>query len=488
MKSGIRIFFMIALLCVPSAYAQDANAPPAPPKKIEAPKVFNAFTATLENGMEVVVIPNHRAPVVTHMVWYKAGAADELPGKSGAAHFLEHLMFKGSESLAPGEFSKKIRALGGNDNAFTSHDYTAYFQSIAAEHLEAVMRMEAGRMRTINAPVSEVDSERKVILEERRQRTDNNPGARFAEQVNAVLFINHPYAKPVIGWAHEMEGLTWEDTKSFHDKWYHPNNAILVVSGDVTGPQVLDLAKKIYGPIPRGEVPVRIRPGVPRLDGATQVRFKDKTVREPMVQMSFRVPGARRVPAESRALQVLAEILGGGPSARLYQSLVVDQKIATDAGVSYNPQSWDDTDFTLYAVPAPDKKPDDIRKALRAELLKIAGSGVTAAELSDAIASMQNEAIYARDSLTGPAMIMGYSLASGMTIDDVEHWPSRIAAVKIPDIMGVTLAYLDPDNDRVQPVVGFLMPAGSGKTKDTPSSKAAAATSSPQPSQAGGVQ
>lgn len=209
------------------------------------PKLFNAETFTLENGLEIVVIPNHRAPVITHMVWYKVGAADEQQGKSGIAHFLEHLMFKGSGDLAPGEFSKIIRAKGGEDNAFTGHDYTAYYQSIAAEHLEMVMTMEAGRMRGLNPPLDHVESERKVILEERRQRTDDNPSARLAEQMNSLLYINHPYGKPVIGWLSEMADLSWDDAKAFYDRWYAPNNAILIVTGDVTGQQVYDLAKKI---------------------------------------------------------------------------------------------------------------------------------------------------------------------------------------------------------------------------------------------------
>ncbi|MEM7679568.1 MAG: pitrilysin family protein, partial [Pseudomonadota bacterium] len=194
-------------------------------------KVFNAEYFKLENGMDVVVIPNHRTPVITHMVWYKVGSADEKPGHSGLAHFLEHLMFKGSLGFGPGEFSRAVKALGGNDNAFTSRDFTAYFQSVASQHLELVMRMEAGRMRKLNTPIEEVNAERKVVQEERRQRTDNNPQGRFREALNNALYVNHPYNRPVIGWGHEIAELSWQSAKAFYDQYYGPNNATLVVSG-----------------------------------------------------------------------------------------------------------------------------------------------------------------------------------------------------------------------------------------------------------------
>jgi zinc protease len=206
-------------------------------------KVFNAEHFTLQNGMQVVVIPNHRVPVITHMVWYRVGAADDPVGKSGIAHFLEHLMFKGTDTLAPGEFSKIIRGLGGNDNAFTSQDYTAYFQSISVDHLEKVMTMEASRMRGMNVPAAEVESERQVIIEERRERIENDPRAWLGEQMRYALYPNHPYGTPNIGWQSEMASLTWDDAKGVYDTWYAPNNAILVIAGDVTMEQVKPLAE-----------------------------------------------------------------------------------------------------------------------------------------------------------------------------------------------------------------------------------------------------
>lgn len=454
----IRIVVLAILALSPlHAYAQaEAQAPAATP----AEKVFNAETFKLDNGLQIVVIPNHRTPVVTHMVWYKVGAADDPRGKSGIAHFMEHLMFKGSEGLAPGEFSKIIRALGGNDNAFTGQDYTAYFQSIAAEHLEKVMTMEAGRMRGMNPPPAEVESERKVILEERNQRTDNDPRAKFAEQMDAMLFVNHPYGTPVIGWYHEMETLTWDDAKAFYDKWYGPNNAILVVSGDVTGNEVYELAKKIYGPLAAVEtIPERKRTLSPPLPALTKVVQYNPAIREPVIQRDYRVPSYHQNAGDSLALQVVEEIMGGGPTSRLYKSLVVEQKLATEADIGYQSSAWDDSTLSVYATPAPGKHPEDIEQALESELRKLVKDGVTEEELKDAKTRMQAAAIYARDSLTGPAMTFGYSLATGSSVDDVEYWPKKIEGVTAEQILDVAKRFLDPDKvyDHA-PVTGYLLP------------------------------
>jgi zinc protease len=426
----------------------------------KAEKVFNAETFTLDNGLQIVVIPNHRAPVITHMVWYKVGAADEVAYKSGAAHFLEHLMFKGSKGFGPGEFSRKIRSLGGQDNAFTSHDYTAYYQSVPAEYLELVMTMEAGRMRDLAPPADQVTSENLVILEERRQRTDNNPGARLAEQMNALLYINHPYSKPVIGWAHEMAGLTWGDMKPFYDKWYAPNNAILIVSGDVTGAQVHELAKKIYGPLTKNEnLPPRIRTVSPPLKGVPEVVLKDPLISEPTVQTAYRTPSLRQNKRESLALQVLDEIMGGGSTSRLYKSFVVNQKIATSAGFSYSSTNWDDSETWVYATPAPGQDLKKIKEALDAELRLVVQKGITPDELNDALQRLQTDAIYARDSLTGPAMAFGAVLSSGGSIEDVEYWPHDISTVTAQDVHDVAKKYLDPDATYDHaPVTGYMVP------------------------------
>lgn len=453
----MRFFFaLIVIIFSGSAFAQD--------------KVFNATSYRLDNGMQVVVIPNHRAPVVTHMVWYKVGAADEPLGKSGIAHFLEHLMFKGStyidrdgkiKGLEPGEFSETVKRLGGRDNAFTSQDYTAYFQSVAVEHLETVMRMEAGRMRGMNPPPEEVLSERKVILEERSQRTDNNPQAKFMEQLNAALYVNHPYGTPVIGWAHEMADLSWDDVRSMYDRYYAPDNAILLVTGDVQPSLVKALADEIYGWLKPSGVgnQDRVRVISPPLPGRLVVDMQHPAVQQPVTQLLMRAPSARQNIKDSVALEVLADIMGGGNSARLYRSMVIEQKLATHASMGYQGGSYDDGEIWLYAIPAKGVKPDIVVEALKNEIKKLLKYGVSEDELAASIMRLQNQSIFARDSLSGPAMIVGRNLASGVSLNDVETWPAQIGAVTLQDLQRVARVYLDIDARRAKPAVtGYLMP------------------------------
>jgi len=453
------VFLSLATAAMAAAPVQKLESKAAPIPEAQKKKTFNAETFTLDNGLQIVVIPDHRAPVVTHMVWYKVGAAEETPGKSGVAHFLEHLMFKGSKGLLPGEFSRKIRAVGGDENAFTGHDYTAFYQSLSVNNLETAMTMEAGRMRGLNPPLEHVESERKVILEERRERTDNNPNARLAEQVNALLYVNHPYGKPVIGWAHEMAGLTWADEKAFYDRWYAPNNAILIVAGDVTGRQVYDLAKKIYGPIPKSNIRPRVRTTSPPLHGAPEVTLKDATIREPLVEKIYRAPSAHENKKESLALEVLGDIMGEGSTSRMYKALVRDQKIATSAGLAYEAENWDDSDVWTYATPAPGVDLKKLRDAMDAQLRLLVDKGVTPEELNAAKTRMEAEAVYARDSLTEPAMIFGYALTTGESVDDVEYWPYNIAHVTAQDVQNAAKKYLNPDAvyDHA-PVTGYLEP------------------------------
>lgn len=449
------------------AQSLEAERPAIPEQKEEkGDKVFNAETFMLDNGLEVVVIPNSRAPVLTQMVWYKVGAADEPIGTSGIAHYLEHMLFKGSKQvggrdLAPGEFSEIIRSMGGNDNAFTSQDYTAYFQSVPSEHLETVMRMEAGRMMEFVVPRDAFESERQVILEERRQRTDNDPRGQFGEQMAAAAYVNHPYSIPVIGWKHEMEVLSYEDAKGFFDKWYAPNNAILVVSGDVTPAEIFEKAIDIYGKIPKKDVPKRERPRSPELNSRTLVTLDHPAIKQAVVQTLFRVPSARQSLEDARALEVLEEIMAGGPSSRLYQSLVTKQKIASGAGLSYRSTSWDDGSVYIYATPLAGQTLRGVHQALMEELRLLIKDGVTEDELDSAKSTMSDKAIYARDSLTGPAMIIGLGLSTGEKIENIEHWPDEIAAVTAEDIQRVAETYLNPDKFTAHPPVsGYLLPQG----------------------------
>lgn len=460
---------VLTLLCLShgTALAQSVQEKPATAPtqtEQERQKVFNAESFTLDNGMQVVVIPNDRVPVVTHMVWYKVGAANEPAGKSGIAHFLEHLMFKGSkviggDDLPPGEFSKIVRGMGGRDNAFTSQDYTAYFQSVPADKLETVMRMEAGRMRGMQLPEAEVTAERKVILEERRQRTDNKPSARFGEQLAAAAFKNHPYGTPIIGWAHEMEELSRDDAFAFYNQWYRPNNAILIVSGDVTPAAVFAKAIDIYGPISKGDLPARDYTRSPPAQALNTIVMRDKAVRQPTVQTLYRADSAQQNKKNALAMEVLAEIMGGGSTSRLYRALVAEQKIASSAGLSYDSTRFSDSSVWVYATPLPEQPPEKIEEALKAELRKLVKNGVKAQELKDAISRMRDAAIYARDSLSGPAMVIGRALVTGSSLEMVEYWPDDIAEVTREDVQKVAALFLDPDKPHdIPPVTGYLLP------------------------------
>lgn len=427
-------------------------------------KVFDAKTTTLDNGLQVVVVENHRAPVITQMVWYRVGAADEPRGKSGIAHFLEHLMFKGNSdpqlgTIDSGMFSKTIRALGGNDNAFTSQDYTAYFQSISKDHLETVMKMEASRMRGLMPPAEEVVSENKVIQEERRQRTDNDPRAQMNEQFNEALFPNHPYSIPIIGWMHEIQNLTWKDAKDFYDLYYAPNNAILIISGDVNADDVFEIAKRTYGLLKTADTPKRERTQSPPFVASTSVVLEHENIKEPLFKREYRTPSFRQDKAESLALQVLEEIMSGGATSRLYKSLVVEQKLATNVSLSYDSAAWDDATLSINATPAQGKTIEDVKAAIDTELNTLIKNGVSTQELEDAITRMQDAAIYARDSLTGPAMIIGYNLVTGSSLDDIEHWPQQIKTITAEQIQNVAKKYLNPDAPyQYPPVEGVLLP------------------------------
>jgi len=456
-----------------------AHAEPVKLKKvekvIEAPqetapedrkKVFNAESFTLDNGLEIVVVQNTRTPVVTQMLWYKVGAADEALGHSGIAHFLEHLLFKGSAqvggpALQAGEFSKIIRNFGGQDNAFTTHDTTTYFQSVPKDKLETAMRMEAGRMNGLSVALDHVTSERKVVLEERKQRTDNNPKEQFQEKLQAAAFAGHPYGIPVIGWEKEMAQMQWPEIKAFYDAHYAPNNAILVVSGDISPAEVFQMAIDTYGQFPRETVPERTRVQTPIKTPQTDLTMEHPAIHEPVIETLYRVPSAHTNKTESLALQVLAEIMGGGPTSRLYKSLVVDKRIATDADLSYDSNEWDDSSLYLYATPAKGKSLENIKKAFDKELRRLIEKGVTPKELDAAKSRLQDQATYAMDSLSGPAMMIGEAMANGATLDDVEYWPYDIAGVSASQVQAVAAKYLNPDQPwKTPPVTGTLFPQG----------------------------
>ncbi len=473
----MRIIPCLALLLMPlTVYAQEAAVATkpavekiAPAPKAEKPKpakTFNAEHFTLSNGMEVVVIPNHRAPIVTHMIWYKVGAADEKPGLSGMAHYFEHLMFKGTKEMAPGAYSKRVRTLGGNDNAFTSQDMTAYYANISTDNLYDVMKMEADRMQNLNPPPEHFASEKAVVLEERSERTDNDPRARFGEQLQSMAFTNHPYGKPVIGWMSEIQQYEWKDVKSFYDTWYAPNNAILIVSGDMTAERLKPAAEEIYGKIPTKKLPPRVRPTIPPAAGLASLTLKDASIHQPVWQSLYLAPSFHMNKKDGLALQVLEEIMSGGPTTRLYDSLVVKQKKAVSINLSYNGTALDYGILALSGSPAQGVSLTELQTLAETEIAKIITDGVTPVEVSDAISRLQDEAIYARDSVSGPAMIIGYGLTTGSTLDDIENWPTDIATVTAEDVQRVAATYLNIAKPWIRPPVsGYLLPEDKGSAE-----------------------
>ena len=412
-------------------------------------------TFELENGMQVVVVEDHRAPVVQHMVWYRAGSADETSGTSGVAHFLEHLLFKATDTLAEGELSATVAANGGRDNAFTSFDYTAYFQRVAADRLEIMMRMEADRMRNIRLTETNIETERKVIIEERNQRTENNPRALLSEQMRAVQYHNHRYGVPIIGWMHEMETLDMEDVLGFYETYYHPNNAILVVSGDVEPDEVRRLAARYYGVIPENtDLPKRQRSAEPPQTAERRVLLRDARVAQPYVSRSYlateRNSGDQHMAA---ALTLLADLLGGGTTSYLTEKLQFETQKAVYTSAFYGGVSLDDATFSVVIVPTVDLSLEEAEDAMDATLAQFLVDGVDEDRLARIKYQLRASEIYGRDNVDGIANRYGRALASGLTIEDVQSWPEVLQAVTADEIMAAARKVLV----RNASVTGWLM-------------------------------
>jgi zinc protease len=411
---------------------------------------------TLGNGMQVVVIEDHRAPVVVHMVWYRVGAADEPPGHSGIAHYLEHLMFKGTDDVGPGEFSEIVEAQGGNDNAFTSWDQTAYFQRVAADRLDLMMKLEADRMRDLRLLEQDVLTERSVILEERNQRTDSNPGGLLNEQMRAAQFLNHPYGVPTIGWRHEIETLTRQDALDFYAANYAPNNAILVVVGDVTPDQVRALAEDHYAPLePSDRIVRRERPSEPPQLSERRMTLSDARVSEPYVARTYLAP--ERDPGDQKtaaALTILAELLGGsGTTSVLARALQFDTQKAVYASAYYDGTTVDDTTFGLIVVPTPDTSLQEVEDAMDGVIDTFLKDGPDPQAFARIKAQIRAADIYARDDANGLARRYGEALSVGLSIDDVRQWPTVLDSVTPDDVMTAARQVFD----RKRAVTGWLM-------------------------------
>jgi zinc protease len=418
-------------------------------------------TFTLDNGLEVVVIPDRRSPVVTHMIWYKAGSADETPGVSGIAHFLEHLMFKGTEKNPEGAFSHAVAELGGQENAFTSYDYTSYFQRVAREHLKTVMEFEADRMTGLRLTDDVVNPERDVVLEERRSRVDGDPSSQLGEAIAASLYLNHPYGTPIIGWEHEIEKLDRHDAIAFYERFYTPNNAILVVAGDVSPDEVRDVAEATYGKVARRADPgSRARPREPEPRAARRVSLADPRVTQPSVQRSYLAPSYETAKGDrAYALDLLAQILGGGTTSTLYRALVVEKGIAANAGAWYQGDALDDGRFAIYATPRGSATLAELEVAIDKEIARMAADGPAAAELERAKTRLVADTIYAQDSQATLARIYGASLATGGTVAEVQEWPDRIRAVTADAVRDAARETLD----KRRSVTGELLTAPGGE-------------------------
>ena len=410
---------------------------------------------TLDNGLQVVVIEDHRAPVVVHMLWYRAGSSDEPAGVSGIAHFLEHLLFKQTKTLEAGEFSRVVAENGGSDNAFTSKDFTAYFQRVAADRLDLMMQMEADRMVNLDLSEEDIVTEREVIIEERNQRVENSPGALFREQTTAALFLNHRYGVPVIGWRHEMEKLSLSDALDFYRQYYAPNNAVLVVAGDVVPDEVRQLAEKNYGPLPANpELGPRARPQEPPQIAARRLSYRDERVAQPYMTRSYLAP--ERDPGDqstAAALTLLAEILGGGQTSVLTQKLQFETSTAVYAAAFYDGLSLDDSSFGFAVVPSADVTLQAAEEALDQALAEFFEAGVDLEQLERIKTQFAASDIYARDNVQGLANGYGAALTSGLGLSDIHAWPDIIQAVTAEDIMAAAKDVLRDAGS----VTGWLM-------------------------------
>lgn len=413
-------------------------------------------TFRLDNGMDVVVIEDHRAPVVVHMVWYKVGSADEPVGASGVAHYLEHLLFKATDKLESGEFSATVAANGGSDNAFTSYDYTAYYQRIAADRLPLMMEMESNRMENLMLTQEDIATELDVVLEERNQRTENNPGALANEQFRAAQYQNHRYGVPVIGWKHEMEQLALKDTVDFYHLYYSANNAILVVAGDVQPDEVKALAEKYYGVIPpEANLPERIRPQEPTQRAERRLTYTDARVSQPYIARSYLAPerdsGAQK---EAAALTYLADLLGGSPfTSALGQALQFDSQIAVYTRAGYDGSSLDDSTFSISVVPSEGVSLSEAEAAMDKVIADFLATPIDPAQMESIRTQLRASEIYAKDNVEGLANRYGAALTQGLTIQDVQDWPQILQDVTEADIKAVAAKVFNRD----QSVTGWVV-------------------------------
>ena len=406
----------------------------------------NPYEMTLKNGMRIIVKEDRRAPTAVQMVWYRVGSIDEVDGASGVAHVLEHMMFKGTPNVGPGEFNKRVAAAGGRDNAFTSRDYTAYFQQVPKEKLEEMMQLEADRMRHLNVDAKEFEQEIKVVMEERRMRTDDNPQAKLFEQMNAVAFQAHPYRRPIIGWMNDLETMTAADAKVWYDTWYVPNNAYAVITGDVDHNAVFALAEKYYGALEGHALPLRRAQVEPVQEGPRQVTVK-APAELPVLIMGYKAPVLRDVEKDSEpyALDMLTAILDGHDAARFNKKLVREDKVALSVGIDYDATARGPGMIHIHGSPSEGKTVADLEAALRAEIARVQKDGVSEPELKRAKAQLLAGQVYKLDSMFGQAMEIGQIESAGIAYQKLDRMLEKLQQVTAAEVQAVAKKYFTDD-------------------------------------------
>jgi len=418
---------------------------------------LEVFETTLENGLKVLLLEEHKAPVVTFHLWYRVGSRNEFPGRTGLAHFMEHMMFKGTRRVGGQAYSQIIRRNGGRDNAFTSQDYTGYFVTIAADRIHLPLELEPDRMVNLLLDANEVERERSVVMEERRLRSEDDPTSALYEEMRAAAFKAHPYGSPVIGWMEDIQRLDRPDLLAFYRTYYVPNNAVIVVVGDFNRAKLLPRIREAFGKIPRGPDPPPARSVEPPQKAERRVALVREDAQLPSISIAYHVPTL--TDPDSSALDVLEVILGGGRSARLYRRLVYEQQVALNADAFYDRVSADPDLFSLYATASPGKAVAEVERALDAELDRLKSEPVSARELQKAKNQIEAGFIFAQDSI--------FSLARQLAAhESVAGWPywkgylSGIRGVTAEDVQRVARKHLAAENR----TVGVLLPgAASGK-------------------------
>lgn len=438
-KAAVTAAFLVAT-AVPVAQAQDAKI----------------FQFALQNGMQVVVVPDHRAPIVTQMLWFKVGAVDDPPGLSGMAHFFEHMMFRGTTAVPGEQFAQTVARNGGEENAFTTHDYTCFYEQVAKDKLQLMMHLDADRLVNLDLSDSNVNTERSVVLEERRMRIDNDPQSLMREQMDAALYLSHPYGRPVIGWPYEVHHIGRIDARDFYLHHYAPNNAILVVAGDVTPEEVRVAASAEYGKVPARQLALRWDFAEPPRLGETRLAIDSADVKVPMFERMYRVPSyTSSAPGTAEALEALAQLMGGDATSAFYRELVVKRRLASDAGASYEGYARDSGEFIVYAVPRPGVRLDVLEQAVDAVMKSYVVAQPNVADLERTKTQLVADATYQRDSQYQLASAYGQALVIGLTADDVDEWPDRIRAVTGSAVQQAAAKYLI----KREAASGYLRPA-----------------------------